>query len=535
MSRLRRIWALMAAVAAVLGVSLSAALGGSLGTTAATGATPALGATTVTNTSSPGLSASTIFGCRASVVRAELAGKSIAEPAVANPGPNTAGEPPCHSDSTLVQKVNLLGNSPLNIGTVGPAGAYTFETGALGASTSPGVTAVADVSGLTLSPGSGYTLTVAGPLQAQAGVTCVGTTLAPFASAGLVVLKVTGPGLPAGGQIVDLGPGVNQLGGALKPLSALLTLQADEKIVTANAVTERLLDITLLGSGVHLVIGEATATYPNADVCSGNVPGGSSTTTTPGGTTTVTFSGTATTVTNPGTVVIEPSGQVPGPLEVCAPGSVLDPKSGNCVIYYGGQTIFVSKPFKGPVGVVVVPLGAARRKYHSPCLYGPGPKYADLVLKAGAHALGTFKSDRMLGLNVRQSINGLAGNDCIDERSANGTLRDGNGKDRLYVTRGHNRIIAGNGDNIIHGRNGRNWITDGTGTDHIYGGSQPNRIDAFSNKKYVYGGSSHDRLWSNSQVAQFHCRAGSHDIVFLRRGPAAYAKRHGCPRVRLLH
>jgi Ca2+-binding RTX toxin-like protein len=238
-----------------------------------------------------------------------------------------------------------------------------------------------------------------------------------------------------------------------------------------------------------------------------------------------TLTGTTTTST---TTVLVPTGTIPTFLEQCAPGSTLDPTSGNCVIFYEGQTIFVSKPFKGPTGGTVVPLAAARAKFKSPCLSGAGPDYVLLVTARRARAKGTPLSDRILGLNTGQLIYGLAGNDCIDELKANGKIVDGNGRDRLYVTSGVNRVIGGNGPNIIHGGNGRNWITDGTGDDYIYGGSLHNRIDAYGNEKHIYGGKSNDRIWTNSIDAFVSCGGGNRNTLFGRQKIIAYGKKHGC-------
>jgi hypothetical protein len=557
MTRLYRTWALAAVAAAVLGVGLSAMLGGAFGTAAATGASPS-----ATAPATP-ISASTAFGCRASVLRASLAGSVLTEPTVAN----NAGQP-CNDASTLIsQPVNLLGNSLISLGTVGPAGAYTYETGNLDGTGTPGAAAVATINALSLNIG-GYTLSVAGPIQAQTAIECTNTTLGEQYSSNLNALNISGPGLPAGGESLDLGTGINTLvGGLPQALSALISIKANNLIVDSNSVTEQLLNISLLTLGstptVNVVLGEATVSVPDTSVCANNVPvppttntvtntvttsttvtgpdgavttvtGPSNTVTQPGGSTTITGKdGTATTVTTT-TTVLQPTGSVPSTLEICATGSVLDPTTGNCVIYDGTQTIFVSKPFKGPTGGTVVTLAAARSKLSSPCLSGAGPGWALIVTLKNGSATGTPASDRIIGTNSGQYITGLAGDDCIDGQGANAKLKDGNGKDRLYVSTGVNRVIAGNGNNVIHGGNGKDWITDGTGSDTIYGGKLANRIDAYGNLKHIYGGPANDRIWTNSVRAFVSCGGGKADILFGRKGVAAYGKKHSCEKLSLL-
>jgi hypothetical protein len=507
MSRLNRTFALAAVAVTVLGLSLSALLTGAFGTAAAVAAS-----SHVTTAAAAPETASAAFGCRSSVVRATLAGTVLAEPTVANNATT-----PCNNASTLVQSASLLGNSPLNIGTVGPAGAYTYESGSLDGGT-PGVTAVAEVNALSLSFG-GYTLSVAGPIEAQAALECVGTTLSPSYTSNLDALTITGPGLPAGGQTIELGSAVNQIvSGLPAALSALISIKANNLVQGTNSYTAQLLNISLLNVGstpaVNLVVGEASVSYADPAVCNANVTPG----TTPGTTTTIT----------------EPSGTVPTAFEECTPTSVLDSSTGTCVVYDNGVAIFVSQPFEGPTGGTVITLTAAKAKYHSPCLSGAGPGWVLIVSAVNAVAKGTPLGDRIIGLGSGEKIRGLAGNDCIDAQAAKATISDGNGTDRIYVSTGVNRVVAGNGNNVIHGGKGKNWITDGTGDDYIYGGTLANRIDAYGNEKHIFGGPANDRIWTNSMRAFVSCGGGTKDILFARKGVASYGKTHGCEKVALL-
>jgi hypothetical protein len=524
--------------AAVLGIGLSATLGGAFGVNSATGASPS--AVAVASTSQP---ASELFNCRASVARAVLAGNTAAEPAVS--GSTTA----CPSGQTLVQQTSLVGSgSPLtalDLGTVGPAGAYTDPSGAIGSGQSAGGTAVAQVNALSLNLGP-YTLSAAGSLEAQASAYCAvdgstgyATQPAVAGTSNLDALTLSGPGLPAAGETLELGGTVNEIVGNLPAaLGALVSIKANEQILGSNSqtITERMLDITLLASNVQIVVGEAIAGFNEPDVCSLNTPNSITNTVTNSSTTTITGqNGTATTVTTAGaTTVINTSTTTPSFLEDCAPGSVLDSSSGNCVIYDGTQTIFVSKPFQGPSGGEVVTLADANAHYHSPCLTGAGPGWALIVSAVDGTAHGTPSSDRIIGLGSGEHIIGLAGDDCIDAQAARAKVSDGNGRDRIYVSTGVNRVIAGNGPNVIHGGHGRNWITDGTGNDTIYGGTLPNRIDAYGNEKHIYGGPGNDRIWTNSIRAYVNCGGGKADRLFARRKIAAYGLKHGCEKVSLL-
>jgi hypothetical protein len=556
MSRLSRTWVLVASIAAVLGIGLSLSLGGAFGANAATGASASADAAT-----SAGQPASALFNCRASVERTVLAGNTAAEPAVA--GSSTA----CPTGQTLVQQTSLVGSgsqlSALNdLGTVGPAGAYTNASGAIGSGQSAGAAAVAQVNALSLNL-AGYTLSAAGSLEAQATAYCAvggsggyATQPAVAGTSNLNALTLTSP--TGAVQTIELGGTANQIVANLPaPLSALVSIKANEQILGpgSQTITERMLDITLLSSGVQIVVGEAVAGFDNPDVCSLNSPntitntvtiptittitgqdGTATTLTTPGSVSTITGQdGTATTVTTPSSeTVINTSGTTPTFLEDCAPGSVLDSSSGNCVIYDGTQVIFVSKPFQGPSGGDVVSLTYAAAHFHSPCLSGAGPDWALIVAAVDGVAQGTPSSDRIIGLGAGEAITGLAGDDCIDAQGTHAKVTDGNGRDRVYVSSGPNRVIAGNGPNVIHGGHGRDWITDGTGNDTIYGGTLPNRIDAYGNEKHIYGGPGNDRIWTNSIRAFVNCGGGKANRLFARKKVAAYGAKHGCEKIGLL-
>jgi RTX calcium-binding nonapeptide repeat (4 copies) len=558
----RRVWAGLAVTAGLLGgmVGMQFAAGASAsGTTAAAAAT-----------SNSGLSASAIFGCRASLARVSLVGDTLLEPSVAN-----TATTPCDDDSSLSGAVQLA-VGPLSLGSIGPAGEFTDETGALGSTTSPGVTAVSDIQAVNLNL-AGYTLTIAGPIEAQAAIECVGTTLSDQGSASLDALTVSGPGLPSGGESLPLSGVVNDLLDLPAPLSDLLKITADEQIVGTNSLTERVLDIQLLLNNIQVVVGEATASVPNPAICADNVPNSTTvtnTTTTPG--TTVTTPGTTTTITTPGTTVTTggqtittpattqtvttpgsttttpgstttvtlppPSGSVPSGLQPCTVGSSLDPTLGECVIYgSGGQVIIVSKPFHGPEGGVVLTIPEAIAKYGSdPCLISKGQQ--DWVLVAttkGGKVQGTPLSDRILGLGAYERIAGLAGNDCIYGKGGNQTIYDGNGKNIVYAAGGHNRIGVGNGGDHVYGRSikgakGTDYITTGNGNDTIYGGTGSSRINAGLGRNYVWGGPTKNRVFTNSAVSFVHCGTSKDDTLFARAETAAYGIKHGCEKIHYL-
>jgi len=450
-----------------------AAVAIAVGISALLTASQAIAATTTT----------TPFGCRASSARVTLGSSTVLEPLIANP--KTA---PCATDQHGLSSVNVTqtSNSFLN---AGPAAVFTESVYSPGGSVAPGAAAVSDIQGVTIPTVSGE-ISIVGPVESNASYACVNGALTSSAGSTLDVLYINGQKmtLPSPGS-----PTTIQLGGGSY-------IAVNEKITTGNSITERVLDVHLQGLA-SVVVGEAEVTLTRSDPCAG---------------------------TN--------SNTPPPVLNACPQGSTLDAALMVCIIKLpGGKIIIVGPPFKGPSGGRVVAVSVARKHYKSPCLNGPGPRYALIATKRNGRVTGTPRSDRILALGYHERIAGLAGNDCIDGRGAKQTIWDGNGKDRIYGGSGKTRIGIGNGNSRIEGRKGRDWITAGNGNDWIWGGSHASRIDAGLGHDHIYGGPDANRVFVASGHAFVSCGSGKGNLAFLRRGTMKYARRHGCERIVMLH
>lgn len=463
--------------------------------------------------------AATPFGCRASVARVALGGSTLLEPIVANKA--TA---PCAttSDGLNAAKVPNV-NSVLALG--GPAAAYTFSTSSLPASAgpvAPGAAALATVDGVTI-PTSQGGIVIAGPVQAEASYKCVAGGVVGAATSSLDVLYLNG-------TKITLTPNQNetlQLGGGSY-------VSVNERIQTADSITERVLDVHLAGLA-DVVVGEAKVTRPDSDPCAG-------------------------------------SGTTPPPvLNPCPQGSTLDPAAGVCeIILPGGTVIIIGRPFTGPTGGKVVPLSVARRLFKSACLYGPGPLYAVVGTSGNDRIVGTSRAERILGLAGNDRIAGQGGNDCIDGGAGNDRVYGGNGDERVYGGTGDDRLSVQNGSSFVDGGAGNDRIFLGNGNDRVFGGSGNDRIsvgrgndrvdggagnDAISTgdgnsvvyggsgndtiyvgngKDHIYGQSGNDRLYGPGESDFIDCGSGS-DLAYANPFAIGYAARHGCERVRMVH
>jgi Ca2+-binding RTX toxin-like protein len=179
--------------------------------------------------------------------------------------------------------------------------------------------------------------------------------------------------------------------------------------------------------------------------------------------------------------VCNPDKQFPGQtpqIKPCPTGSDFNLTTGNCVITAssGNPSIVVGKPFQGPSGGTVVPLGTARKRYKSPCLTGPGPQYVVVGTNKRDRITGTNKADRILGLGGNDALDGGRGNDCVEGGKGGDNISGALGSDRLYGLSGadhlnggpgNDRLSAGSGNDTINAAYGRDLAIGGPGRDYI--------------------------------------------------------------------
>jgi hypothetical protein len=412
----------------------------------------------------------------------------LAEPSVANKDTN-----PCLTDTALTGKIQVPTTNPIL--AVGPAGAFTSQSGT--PTIAPGAAAVADIQAINIPTAAG-TISIVGPIEADAAYQCTNGQLSSFAQSTLDVIYVNGVAmkLPAPGAPDNINLG-------------LVDIKVNQQYTTADSITERVLEVTVPSSAsplVDVIVGEATVTKNSANPCIGTtgVP--------PGG------------------------GGASSTSQACPTGSTLDVTANACVIIFAGQTIYVSQPFKGPTGGTVLPLSVARQKYGGPCTTGPGPNFALVATKPHGRVQGTPRSDRILALGVGERVAGLAGNDCLDGRGGHGQkLYDGNGKDRVYGGPGSNRIGVGNGNDYLNGRTGSgDFISAGNGKDIVYGGHGKTRIAVGIGPDHIYGGPSANHIWAIGDRVQVRCGTGTRNQAWVRRNAVPFAHSHGCQTIHVI-
>jgi Ca2+-binding RTX toxin-like protein len=377
------------------------------------------------------------FGCRASVLAARpSAGLPGAEPYVANPA-----ETPCATDSA---GAGTTGSGMA--GSSAPGAAYTVSDVSV-----PAATALASVNGGT-SNGTGNSVVLSSPAQAQASFACVNGSAAPSGSS-----NVTGA-LINGQMVHPASPGAEtttQMGGG-----SYTTI--NQQVQTSTSLIERAVLTHIAGVGDY-VLGEAQVTRPAVDPCPGSGGSGSGS----GG------SGAGSGGSG--------SGGVDSP-RACPSGSVLVASAQMCEIVSadGSQSIVVSKPFAGPTGGTVVPLAAARKKIKSSCLSGKGPKFV---------VMGTHKAN---------------------------TIRAAKTAERIVAMGGNDKVIVKSGNSCVDGGAGRDTITVGRGKDYLFGGAGNDRLRAAGPVEYVNGGAGKDVAYVTAKEMKYAHRHGCEKVHRIR-------------------
>jgi hypothetical protein len=192
--------------------------------------------------------------------------------------------------------------------------------------------------------------------------------------------------------------------------------------------------------------------------------------------------------------------QVPprvGPRD-CAPGlsvgtrKLEDGPARVCLLHAGtGRAILVSRVRKGPKRAAVISLAAARERYAGVCVVVPGRDYV-VTPRGGGTAQGSNASERMVGFQHDDSIDGKLGNDCIDTGAGDDTAFGRGGDDIVFGGIGDDRLEGGGGDDSIHGGDGNDRLSGGQGGDSLYGGPGDDVINAGGGGDLVSAGPGND-------------------------------------------
>jgi hypothetical protein len=240
----------------------------------------------------------------------------------------------------------------------------------------------------------------------------------------------------------------------------------------------------------------------------------------------------------------------PPAVHPCTLGTSYDPAKQECLITaFTKRPIFISRPFKGPIGVTLYALRHARSVTGSSrCLKGRGPNYVMVGTQAAGGLIeGTGKADRIVTLSGNYTIDGAGGKDCISagrggnaiyDRNSDVTIYGGTGSTKIKVGNGRDRIIlgagtsivsVGNGDDFIQGAAGFAKIHAGNGRDHIQAGPGIEKIFAGRGADVIRTAVGFDEITAEGSAARVTCVDRA--LVSVPAAAAGFARAHGCQRV----
>ena len=422
-----------------------------------------------------------LWGCRSSAVFASVGGNNRIEPIVANGNPNTGGginpdRAQCvNQDAGLDNLATPLG-IPTNVVAAKSASAQTSIVPELGKAIDQKATATAKVENLTLPLTTSTVILGVAAANSTATANCKPGNLTPQFSG---TSQFTG--LTLGGQTISADALVDAITKALAPLSPIIKVTINEQIKTPTS---------LVVNAAHIIVGQAAGANPLADIviAQSKVAAGAD--------------------------VCDPNKQLPpgtGNGAPCPPGSTYIVDKNLCVIIVGGSTIVVGKPYQGPSGGTVITLTEARKRYpNSPCLHGPGPKFAVIGTNKPDFITGSNKADRILSLGGADKVDGGRGNDCIDAGTGNDRATGAQGDDRVYGFAGRDTLTGDLGNDKIYGGSDADHLNGGPGSDYLYGGAGADTLNAGYGADHVFAGSGNDavNIATQGPVASADCGAG---------------------------
>jgi Ca2+-binding RTX toxin-like protein len=389
------------------------------------------------------------WSCGADAVTASVAGMNTINPV-------TAQRTPCADQTVGLPNVtNAIGLAP----TINAKTAYAI-TSAKPATATPitqSVGAAAGVEGLSIQTGGGTVVIGVGAAQSEADAICKDGKAVLSGTSNVADLTINGQTVSLDGLLSSLTDAISK-----SPLGGLVSVKLNEQVVDGEKLIQRAAHIKILsaiGANPLVDVVVAQSTVSSSSACDPKADGNG------GGTGTGTSgSGTGTSGSGTGTA-----------FTLCPKGATLDTTNGVCIIpasQTGGQgMIVIGRPYTGPAGGTVISLTNARKKYSSPCLSGPGPKFAVVGTNGKDRITGRNDDDRILGLGGVDSIDGGRGNDCLDGGTGGDSLNGGIGNDRAYGMTGNDHLNGGPGTDRLSAGAGNDSINAGFGADQIIGGS----------------------------------------------------------------
>lgn len=188
-----------------------------------------------------------------------------------------------------------------------------------------------------------------------------------------------------------------------------------------------------------------------------------------------------------------PAGSLQSPQGVCVlivtppcPAGSVDNGQNQCVLPFGPGI---------PTGGQVVPPEAIPAQLARRCSNQAfGSQVGILGTEGNDRITGTNRADRIFGLGGRDRISGGRGNDCLEGGTGTDNLDGSNGADLLLGADGRDIQNGGTGADTLRGEAGHDKLQGGSGNDRMEGGSGRDRLSGGFGRDRMIGGSDRDYM-----------------------------------------
>ena len=123
--------------------------------------------------------------------------------------------------------------------------------------------------------------------------------------------------------------------------------------------------------------------------------------------------------------------------------------------------------------------------------------------------IGAELDDNLQGLAGNDTLSGLAGNDTLDGSTGNDLLDGGNGNDVLIGFDGNDKLIGGSGNDKLDGGKGNDTLDGGAGKDTLIGGAGTDSMTGGDGDDYYYVDNIGDKIIESNKTVT----TGGNDTV----------------------
>ncbi|MET3665249.1 hypothetical protein [Caulobacter sp. 1776] len=128
--------------------------------------------------------------------------------------------------------------------------------------------------------------------------------------------------------------------------------------------------------------------------------------------------------------------------------------------------------------------------------------------------VGSAFADALRGNEVRNEIDGGAGNDLIEGRGGRDFLNGAAGDDEIHGGDGNDSLYGGAGDDLLLGDQGEDWLIGDDGADVLHGGDGADYLTGEAGDDVIFGDGGNDTISQSAGLDTVDGGEGWDTIVF---------------------